>query len=504
MITLREPAAVSMPDQHRRKAASCNFIHLLFGMVLLALSGCASTGAPDLAVEQQWGDTMRRLGMFAFYPATEDVRIGDVYLIVPSPSGFLAWGGRVTDPLIPWSKPDHDGTRFSLLRLGSLGAGRREIDASGNRTALGHLAEQQAERPAVQAFSDVQYPFEKAPDGRPKPRSIQSHTAQKPNLTDYQIGVADQSEIAPRLQRSSIPGLTVARVSVGKLDAGGALGPFLRSLGFTQSSEMAVDITLGDIQELTLEPYRVEQLYRDYGPALFRDRLRPGYLMDRLRSMRYGRNNIHDLTKPACRGEATELRDQGVQIAIIAHVMYAGWVDYSFLQTTTTSGQAAYGPAAPVNAAPQTPATAGAATGETPQSAPKAPPTMNDLAALLKAMRASLDSSVGALVNSNSAGPTKVSFGTSNLGRLSLRESFNRPVAVGAGTRKILAFHDALRGIDSPLPGDDFWTRFNEASGYCRREFVVRELIDYSGARRDLCRTMSAGEYDDSCARLER
>src|SRR3712207_5109210 len=66
----------------------------------LGIAGCGN-GLPEIDVEGQWQDSMRRLGMFGLYPMTEDVQVGDVLLSVPTEDGVQS------------SRP-----RFSTMRIG--------------------------------------------------------------------------------------------------------------------------------------------------------------------------------------------------------------------------------------------------------------------------------------------------------------------------------------------------------------------------------------------------
>jgi hypothetical protein len=55
--------------------------HVLSLVLVLGSAACRSP--PDMDLEEQWGDTMRRLAMFGFHPMSENVQIGDLYLHAP-------------------------------------------------------------------------------------------------------------------------------------------------------------------------------------------------------------------------------------------------------------------------------------------------------------------------------------------------------------------------------------------------------------------------------------
>jgi hypothetical protein len=58
----------------------------------------------------------------------------------------------------------------------------------------------------------------------------------------------------------------------------------------------------------------------------------------------------------------------------------------------------------------------------------------------------------------------QLSLGVSSFGGLSLRETFNRPIAVGAGTRFVISFHQALAGTDEQRK-----KRFDRAAKECEQ-----------------------------------
>jgi len=68
------------------------------------LAACNLTRPPELDVEQQWSDAMRRLAMFGFYPVSEDVQPGDVLLYAPPRTGFTAFVERQFDDALPWPR----------------------------------------------------------------------------------------------------------------------------------------------------------------------------------------------------------------------------------------------------------------------------------------------------------------------------------------------------------------------------------------------------------------
>jgi len=76
--------------------------------------------------------------------------------------------------------------------------------------------------------------------------------------------------------------------------------------------------------------------------------------------------------------------------------------------------------------------------------------------------------------------------GISNFGTLSLREVFNRAIAVGAGSRYVIGFHEALAGRLLPARERDYQTlteRFLDAARYCTEALAARK-VRYEGRER--------------------
>lgn len=465
----------------------------------LALAGCSAPRAPELDVEQQWSDAMRRLGLFAFYPATEDVRPGDIYLLVPPPSGKEPWVGRQFDAVVPWSRPDYDGSRFSLLRMATLAPLPQRPAAQGipqsQMTTLDHIRAQQEERFRIQPLpreEDVLEEGARRAAGRPRLERISDNP---PADAPYHLGHADQAARPIRLQRSAIPALTVARVTEGQLAAAGIFGNFAANLGLSSGSEVALTISLRDVQEINLDTWRVRALYDAHGSRTLQEKVTPNDMMLWLSALRGGRNWRYDLVDEACNGDADALRNQGVQVAIVTRVIYAGAIEYSFSRRAATAVQAALdlqgALAQNIRQPPQVPA-AVVVNNTNNEGAQNQNQNQNQTPAsqVRDAIAARLSGLTGITAAEGARAGVRSTFGIGTFGSLSLTETFNRPIAVGAGSRMRLAFHQVLAGREEsdvlsdrpPRNRPILVRRFEDTEETCAVHFQMRGRRDFSRA----------------------
>ena len=441
------------------------------------LSGCGLSRPPELDVEDQWQDALRRLGLFSLYPSTEDALPGDFYLLVPPPYGVTATADRVRQRLIPGARPAFDSTRFSLLRLGSVGAARpgdRRARRVQEMTMLDHIAEQQRERPRIQSLppltaESVQRQPTNARSSRAPTAPLDGH-----DTAPFDIGHADQDTRMPRLQRSAIPSLTVARVTEAQLAGIGALGNFGLNLASSAGGEVSLTIALRDVQELPIEPWRARLLLGQSGAPVFAERITPDDLLYWLRVMRVGRYDVHSLMGAACTGDADALARQGVQVAVVTRAVYAGAIEYSFSRRTSQAIRAALDlqsaivpnvrlpaqiPTIVVNTGPGAGGGSGAPA-EGQGATPAASVPTGDLVARLAAL-------TGLPGGATARAGLQATFGIGTQGALSLVEVFNRPIAVGFGSSLFLTFHDALAGV-AP---ERMRQRYEETVRLCEQDF---------------------------------
>ncbi len=197
-----------------------------------------------------------------------------------------------------------------------------------------------------------------------------------------------------------------------------------------------------------------------------------------------------------------------MQVAVVTRVIYAGAIEYSFSRRLATAVQAAVDLqgtlAQNIRQAPQVPAAvvvnnnsgSGAGSGAGQQQTPPTPPA----AQLRDAIAARLSGLTGVTTGENGRAGVRTSFGIGTLGALSLTETFNRPIAVGAGSRLRLAFHQVLAGeeaskeiAEGPLSLQTQLTeRFRAAEDYCLSHFQMRGRRDFD--RIGLWSAMSGGD----------
>jgi hypothetical protein len=404
-------------------------------MMLAGVGTSSCQSPPEMDVERQWADTMRRLNMFGFYPPTEDVQVGDIYLHVP-PAG----GG----PSLP---------RFSLVRVASYSKADllRELTAQqiDDRLAIQPLPGPKAGSNAADAPAPVT-----AADGTT-------------GCGDYQIGHADQDKCRLRLRRSAIPALTVGRVTSAQLGAAGLLGNVGARLGLGSSTETAVHVYVSNIQELVLDAWRFSHM-QERGSRRVDGRIWAEDLISALGQMR------PDLALPACKGDVSRLQRNGVTVEVINRVVYAGAVEYSFTHNAETAVrlaldlEAAGGQGKPK--IPSLPASQGGGVGN--NNAGNAG-SAEDATAAAKASGARLAGLLGSL--SGETGSTEPraginsSFGVGTFGNMALKVNFNRPIAVGAGSRVRYSFYDWANGTNDGY----FDYKLAGAAQYCRSAFPM-------------------------------
>jgi hypothetical protein len=143
------------------------------------------------------------------------------------------------------------------------------------------------------------------------------------NCGGYDIGHADEAGCRVRLQRAAIPGLTVGRITSGQLGLSGLFGNFGARLGLGGTSETSVTISLRNVQELSLDAWRLERLRKvAWQPML--SLARAETLLASLGQLR------GDLVERACNGDANRLAREGIEVMVINRVFYAGGMEYGF------------------------------------------------------------------------------------------------------------------------------------------------------------------------------
>jgi len=171
-----------------------------------------------------------------------------------------------------------------------------------------------------------------------------------------------------------------------------------------------------------------------------------------------------DLVQAACDGNASQLRRQGVEVVVINRVIFAGGIDYSFTEASETVARLALDLQSALPRQPQSPQapTLGSAAPVPSTSTANMDASTDRLTALAAAVTGDSGTSAG-----RAGVTTSLAIGT--FGSLTLKQSFNRLVAVGAGSRVRVAFHDMLAGADDdPIEVEK---RSGYATRYCHQAF---------------------------------
>lgn len=404
----------------------------------LALGGCQSP--PRIDVEEQWADTMSRLSLFGFYPQSEDVQVGDIFLHVPPSDGSA-------------SRP-----RFNLARLGSFApnAVLNELQGQQGRQGAPRPPRGQAgDRLSIMPLPTV------ATAGATRAIST------TPNCGGDDIGHADESRCPVRMQRAAMPGVVVGRITQGQLGAAGVLGNFGAQIGFGRSSETAVTIRLRNVQDISLDAWRLSRLRQAHWRSVA-DLIWAEDLLALLREMR------PELLADACNGNAARLARAGVEVMLINRVIYAGGFEYGFTNNASTAIRAAVDLQSVLAGQPQAPVMPTLPTA--PPAQPPAPAAGATPQAAAGARLASVLQGITGYEGGAGRAGVSASFGMGRFGNLSLNEDFNRLIAVGAGSRLRISFHEMLAGrlvggaaleARDGRPGTLDQFRYGKAVEYC-------------------------------------
>jgi hypothetical protein len=406
----------------------------VFGTAL-ALGACALS-PPQIDIEKQWTDAMGRLNLTGLYPPTEDVQIGDVFIHVPN------------------SSASKSGPRFSWRRLATVSP----------QALLSELRDQQvtyrlAIKPLI-AAKDGPPERPKVPTGNEWEKGVSG----EPNCKGYHIGNADDMECLVRMQRSALPGVEVGRLTDAQIGAAGTFGNLGAKIGLGNSSATAVAITLKDVQELSLDAWRLQRLRREKQASVYYLAWAEDALFQ-LHQMR------HELLQPACNGERERLEREGVEVVVVTRVLYAGTIEYNFTSNAQTAMKLAVDLQSALEGQPQAP--------QVPASLPKGSGDAATQAATPDAAGqrlASLLSSVtGETGTAAARAGASASLGIGTYGNLKLNQTFNRPMAVGAGARWRLSLHDLLAADPSlPAPNGELDANLSEFRNRQAQKFCTR------------------------------
>jgi hypothetical protein len=423
--------------RRRRLAASASGRAAAAMAALLSVAACQSP--PELDVERQWADSTRRLNFFGFYPMTEDVRVGNVYLHAPPRDSSASL------------------SRFSLQRIGSF----RRTDV------LRALESQERDRIRIHPLPVRAQNRGSNAGGRLQPEALETIAA----CDERDFGHADSTGCRLRLQRSAIPALSVGRITAGQLGAAGLIGNVGARLGLGAASQTAVNISLLNVQEMTLDAWRAAQLYRDHGDD-FASIARAEEMLAALGQLR------GEMLPAACNGDQRQLARAGVEVLMVTRVIYAGGIEYGFTENAETAIRAALDlqsalpgqPQAPVIPTLPTASPAGRDNAGTP------PAQVADTERAGQRLADLLKGITGESGSDGARAGVTTSFGMGTFGTLALKEEFNRPIAVGAGSRMRMAFHELLAGpVGATHDGRPLVEhRLRHATEYCARAMALQ------------------------------
>lgn len=412
------------------------------GLALLlaanALASCALPQPPRLDVEQQWSEAVSNLGLFAVYPPSEDVMVGDAFLYLPGAQFFDLV--RVTAAPLPLLARQFCYQEQDRMVLDALSDGKSGV---------------------VKSASDKDACAFKAPaQGKPpeRPQRIVAHDG------------AVTSAHVTRLREAAIPRLEVGRFTEGELAGAGLLGNFGAALGIGTSAKAAMRLELGNLQSAMLDELRGSRLLEDISVSRVR-RVRgtredyPNALTPLMlaRSLQYAdQRNGTTLSGQFCRGDFGEIDQKGVRLVVANRVLYAGSVTFDFLSERVLTARLALDFASVLAGMPQKPVVpalpgappapgAGGGGGASPKE--EFSPEVQ-LAAMMATANRILT------LGADKAGQASARLTTGSFGSLAMQRTFVRPAAVGMGAALHVPIGDAL----VPVSGD----QVVETIAYCQ------------------------------------
>jgi hypothetical protein len=421
----------------------------------LLASACALP-PPRLDAERQWRDSISQLGMFAIYPASEDVSVGDAFLYVPDAPGF------------------------NLVR----------VTAAPRNLLAEQFCWQEEDRPALdtrpfpaRAASGDQPAVAAHPGGQPGvhlcPQPTRGGSANTPNPRHglrrvAPFDVRPEAGHLTRLREEAIPVLEVGRFSQGEIAGGLTSGNIGLALGFGGSAASAVRIELRQLQSASLEELRASRLIelvllyryrrvRETGGQDYANSLTPLMLA---RSLLYAdHRNGSRMSRHFCQANFDALDTSGARVILANRVLYAGGVSYDFLSETVGAARLALDAASALSGRTQNPQVP-----ELPDAVDGARPDRDQAArgnARLEAEIARLMGMVNNVLTLPAGGPgqARARLSVGRFGNLSLDRDFARPLAVGMGA----ALHFPI--ADAAVPVTE--AQIEDVVQFCRLEHLI-------------------------------
>ncbi|MFL1463504.1 hypothetical protein ACI6QG_14960 [Roseococcus sp. DSY-14] len=408
----------------------------------VALAGCGLPQPPSLNAERQWTASIANLGLFAIYPPSEDVMLGDVFLHVPN------------------------ARYFDLVR----------ITAAPPTILARTLLRQECDRFVPDATADGSsgvIPRENCP------RVFEggSHSEVQGLRRISGSHAAPGNAHAIRMREADLPNVDVGRFTEGDLAGAGLIGTVGAALGIGRSGAAAVDVTLTGLRSLTLDEVRasefiefvaVERLQRVSGRddgRDFDDALTPLMLLRSL-SLSDARNGT-DTARRFCMGEFEWLNARGHRIVVANRILYATGIAFDYRSRDLLAARAALDLAGLTQAGPRptTPPVLPAAAAAAPivRPLPRGPAAAR-AEAEAKRRDEEEKQAAAALARIQQATSTPMGFSgrftTGRHGNLAMLSAFQRPAAVGMGA----ALHFALQ--DAAVPAS--LEQVEDAQQFCR------------------------------------
>ncbi|MBB5695964.1 hypothetical protein [Muricoccus pecuniae] len=376
--------------------------------------------------------------MFAIYPPSEDVMVGDIFLHIP------------------------DARFFDLVRI-----------TSAPRSLLAEqLCYQEGDRLASDAIKD-------GADGAGTTLT-QCRRNELRRVLPFD-GTTGTSHLT-RLREAAIPTLEVGRFSEGEIGGAGLFGNFGAALGVGRSGAAALRVELKSLQTLTLDELRGSRLIEDISISRIRRVNREGGTdypntltpLMLIRSLVFADNRNGTQTGARfCRGDFSTLDRTGARIVVANRILYAGAVNFDFMTQTVGTMRLAIDFASTLANLPQAPVvpTLSGASPPPPKDAAGAPPAAlgkpaetppREAGLDFEAHRTALMAAVARVITlpADTPGRAAARLTTGRFGNLTLHQPFARPAAVGMGA----ALHFSL--ADAAIPANQ--EQVEDALVYCR------------------------------------
>lgn len=217
--------------------------------ILAFASTLAACTPPKLDIEKQWTEAMQRQSLYAIFPVSEDIMVGDVLLDTRSAKSsaddeFQAIRIARSDPDAVINALCRDRKRRIEILPSELGPAGTVSGADGEAVRNETKDTTGAEK-FVQCADD------------PEQTVIGEGNA------GAFIGEANAANASIRLSRSAIPEAQVARITEAQLGAAGIFGNFGANIGLGSSNRTALTIKLNNLQFLELPPRYSIELFKE-------------------------------------------------------------------------------------------------------------------------------------------------------------------------------------------------------------------------------------------------